>query len=796
MKDGLKYKNDLAKELATLDLTNQLQIINLTSQLSIKEMKASDSLSRVGAKTVVSVQVYDVTGNTADMSGFSVSVNQNGVLKTSTTPVSGLVVFPDFITGSASIVVSKTGFARASGIMNITSSGLQTKQQAVMVPVFPTAASTAKVSGVLTAQLDLTTGAKEPVKDGVVSLNFSTLSNIFDNPNSNLPSAYAGLIGLVYDGDLLQPVKTGADGKYSFNVPKTKLDIEYKLGVSTMQKKQKLLFGDYPNPLDSMRVDSMPTYFGYWPSSTSALNDFIGYHYNGSSGTTFPGLNLKIDAPAGANTPTAAANIDWVHNDSTLVTWSFTKFNYTNGGNEYTKITQAPKFVFSPNLSLVTVVTPTAAVVDITGGKLNSLYMTNGGLYLEYGRNTGWIIPRTFGNPQFKFFEQLSAEDVHGVVVGDTTYQTAKASTGAPVLKAGRVKIPITMTRKGVGYTSNPNFEITVRLNTAPSTDLSDSVYVLTQADLKGMTLSGGKITCDSLVLPTVFKTAAQVSFIGSPIISTAKYNSTWMTEVSYVAVTATASNTYKVDLLNGLKIADGGLGYPTAPSISIQNQAFKQGTTNGYTLQTIATAATTIDGQGRIISIADPVMLDNFVISYNWNGSAEVFAYDMSSSYPQYVTVPADVPGKTQAYARAMVNNDGSITDVVLWNEDYNNSWWDGFEYLYSNWWNSSYSGSYYYSGKGYLSTPKITVTPVGLTTVAKPAVLKALVNSAGRIYNILIVDPGKGYTFTNDPKALISPDDLVNLIKTNGASDFVYDIDLGSGYHGKAVNVFNYSY
>jgi len=93
MKEGLKYKNDLAKELATLELTNQLQLEGLRSQLSIKEMLAADSLNRIGAKTTVSVQVMDVTGTTANMSGFSVTVNQSGNATTLTTDANGLVVF-------------------------------------------------------------------------------------------------------------------------------------------------------------------------------------------------------------------------------------------------------------------------------------------------------------------------------------------------------------------------------------------------------------------------------------------------------------------------------------------------------------------------------------------------------------------------------------------------------------------------------------------------------------------------------------------------------------------------------
>jgi len=783
MKEGLKYKNDLAKELLDLQLTNQMQIMNLQSQISQREAIFSDSLDRIGGKVSLNVQVNDVTGMTTDYTGFNVTVNQSGTAVTLQTDANGLVVFPEFLQGSASVIVTKTGYVRTTGLMSIWGD-YENHQQTVFVPVFPTDAATAKIDGTLKAHLDLLKEDPDPVEGAIVSLNFNYVWDILNNPNSTISETY-GLDGVIFDGGFMQSVKTAADGKYEFKIPKTKNTITYYLTVSTLQKPQRLLYGDYPMMNDSIMLDTMNTWFGYYPSYSQPIYDekFTGFnfYYGGGSWTSFAGVNISIDAPAGGQMPTAAANIDWVHNDSTLVTWSFTKFNYTNGSNEFTKITQTPKFVFSPNLAQVTVVTPAVGVVDVTGGKLNSLYMTNGGLYKEYGRNTGWITPRTFANPQFKFFEQLSDEDVNGVVAGDTTYQTAIAAHAAPVLIQGKVKIPITMIRKGVGYTAKPNFEMKVWLNTPPQGYTGDSMYTFTQADVNLNLLTGGKITVDTLVLPSVFKAINQVANWTDPVISTAKYNSTWMTEGYYVAVTATASNTYKVDLLNGLKIADGGLGYTTAPTVRIQNQAIKQGTTNNYALQTIATAATTIDAEGRIISIANPVMLDNFVVNYSWNGSAYVFAYDMISSYPQFITVPVDVAGKVQAYARAIVDQNGTITAVLLHNED---KPWNNYEWY----WNTT--PSYYSSGKGYISIPNIKVTPVGKTSVEKTAVLRAVVNPEGKVNNIIIVDGGKGYDVMNN---LFDPDYLIQYIYTNGDSDAQYDIDMGSGYRGDIIDIWN---
>ena len=686
------------------------------------------------------------------------------------------MIFPEFLQGSASVIVTKTGFVRTTGLMSIWGD-YENNQQTVFVPVFPTDAATAKIDGTLMAHLDLLKEDPDVLEGAIVSLNFDYVWDILDNPNSTIDEDY-GLDGVIFDGGFMQSVVTGADGKYEFKIPKTKNPIYYILNVATIQKPQRLLFGDYPKMLDSIMVDTMNTWFGYYPSSSHPIydEDYARYRYDYGTWTSFAGVNISIDAPTGGQTPTAAADIDWVHNDSTLVTWSFTKFVYGNGANEFTKITQAPEFAFSPNLSYVTVVTPTVGVVDITGGKLNSLYMTNGGLYKEWGRNTGWITPRTFANPSFKFFEQLSDEDVNGVVAGDTTYQTAIAVNGAPVLNQGKVKIPFTMTRTGAGYTAKPNFEFKVYLHT-PATPgpTNDSLYTFTQADVNLNLLAGGKITVDTLVLPAVFKAADQVNSTVAPVISTSKYNSTWQTEDNYWTVTATASNTYKVDLLNGLKIKDGGLGYTTAPSVRIENYAFKQGTTNSWSKQVVATAATTIDAEGRIISIADPVMSDNLVI----RPSGTSFFYNMYSSYPEFISVPADVTGKVQAYARAFINMYGTITSVVLHNEDNGNYPWLSSGY-----------GSMHVSGKGYISAPMVKVTPVGKTSVDKNAVLKAAVNSAGRISGIIIVDGGKGYDVKN---YMFDPDNLIRWIYTNGDSDAQYDIDLGSGYRGDIIDVWN---
>lgn len=773
MKEAIKYKNDLEKELMALQLTNQLQLEGLRSQLSIKEMRSADSLQRVGTKVDVTIQVQDVTGNSANMSGFSITTNQGGVAKTLTTDANGFVVFPDCISGTASFVVSKTGYARASGILILgdTWSELNT-QQAVIVPVFPTDASTAKISGVLTAQLDLLTEAPEPVKGGILSINFKDVFEMIENPNSTLGTNIDnfGLAGLVYDGGFMQTVKTGADGKYQFLIPKTKQDITYKLSVSTIQKKQKLLFGDYPNKLDSMRVDSLPVYFGYQPDGDPHF-DYITYYYNYGSTQYFPGVNVTIEAPTGGQAPTAVADIDWAHNDSTVVTWSFTKFAFGDGSDEFTSITQAPVFDFDPVPSKIKVITPTAGAVNIVNGKLVSLYMTNGGTFKEYGRfwgSLGNIAPTQNTNTRFKFFEQLAIEE-------PATYKTAIADASV-VLDAGRVKVTFKMdddgvTRPGKGYTAVPN--VIFRLQTPNTAD-----SVLTNANLKINLLTGGGLSIDPIILDDWYTSTTGFSVVAEPDFGTFRRNGVLKGGNDYVTVLPTT--TFKVDLLNGFKIKDGGLGYTSAPKVRVENYAYKQGTSNVFARMTIAEATTTIDAQGRIIAVSDPVMTDNLVIDY-WNdGSRNRWDYDMVSTYPEFISVPALVTGLTQARARAMVNEFGTITGILLYNE------------TESQWLSSAY-GSSFISGKGYVNIPKVKVIPVGKTSVTKPAILQAVVNNAGRINNIIIVDGGKGYDVTNNVNAMSWPPDLEEKIKTNGSSDFVYDIYMGSGYHGPASGIFN---
>lgn len=783
MKDGLKYKNDLAKELATLELTNQLQMINLQSQLSIKATLVGDSLSRIGAKTNVNVQVQDVTGSTADMSGFSVTLNQNGTAKTLTTDANGLVVFPDYLTGSAAIVVSKTGFARASGIVNITNAyyDLITKQQAVLVPIFPTDAATAKISGTLQAQLDMTTADPEVVQNGIVSLNFSNVNNILANPNSTTTALQLyGLVGVVYDGGFMQTVKTGADGKYEFKIPKTKSNISYQLAVSTIQKEQKLLFGDYPYKLDSISVDTMKTWFGYYANTINPIYDtkYLTFNYNYGTQQQFAGVNIKIGAPAGGQTPSEPADISWAHNDSTVITWSFTKF--ANYYNEYTNITQAPVFVYTPyDKTKVTEITPTKGTANITNGKLVSLYMTDGGVYKEFGRKFAGsnIAPSQAQDPVFKFFEQLSDEDQVNWAT-KITYQTAIAKATLGLNASGKVTITFDLTtapaRKGGGYTAIPN--VSVKFSTPHTTDT-----IINQSSLKVNLLTGGSLSIDPIVLPKYTSTTGFVMTATTAVtISTSMYNGNWQLESSYTPLSASASLTYKVDLLNGFKITDGGLGYKNAPTVRVQNYATKQGTTGGWVLQTVAEATTTLDAQGRIISVSDPVMLDNFMIQYSssWNGTFWQYPFNNNN----IVTVPVDVTGTVQAYARAIVDQFGTITTVLLFNEDIANN----------NEWLTSAYGASYVSGKGYVTTPNVIVTPVGKTSVAIPAQLKAVVNPAGRIGNIIIVNGGKGYDVMNHPNAIIVPGNLKNSISTNGVSDIQYDINLGFGYRGNPISIF----
>jgi hypothetical protein len=538
MKEALKYKNDLEKEILALGLTNQLQLEGLRSQLSMKEYQTMDSLQKIGGKTAVSIQVYDITGNTTAMDGFSVTVNQNGQAKTLTTDANGFVVFPDFMYGSSSIVVFKTGFARASGIMAIGNSYMN-NQQAVLVPVFPTESSTAKISGTLKAQLDLTTEAPEIVQDGIISLNFNYLWDLMGNPNSSIDADY-GLVGLIYDGGFMQTVRTGADGKYEFKIPKTKYNIGYNFSVSTVQKKQKLLLGDYPVRLDTMKLDSVPVYFGYYPWASAVWDGDIGYSYNHGNFNEFTGLNINIEAPAGGQTPTAPATINWAHNDSTVVMWSFSKFAFGDGSSEFTHITQTPVFDFDQDLSKVEVVTPTAAALNIVNGKLISLYMTNGGTYKEYGRATGKIIPTQNTGTKFKFLEELSDDDAYNWSE-DTLYQTAYAEATV-ILHGGKVKVAFDMSndmtghRKGKGYTAVPN--VLFRLQTPVTGDSA-----LTQANLKVNLLTGGSLSIDTLVLSSNYTSLTGFGVVANPIFSTYKkdglmqnyYVNHWVTAIPHI---------------------------------------------------------------------------------------------------------------------------------------------------------------------------------------------------------------------------------------------------------------------
>lgn len=766
MKEAIKYKNDLEKELMALQLTNQLQLEGLRSQLSIKEMRAADSLERVGTKVTVSIQVQDVTGNTTDMSGFNVTTNQGGTAKTLITDTNGFVVFPDCISGTASFVVSKTGFVRASGILVLGDTWYDlSSQQAIIIPVFPTNTATAKISGVLNAQLDLLTEAPEAVKDGIVSLSFDDIWDMFNNPNSTMDDIDEfGLAGLTYDGGFMQTVRTGADGKYEFLIPKTKSTVEYDLIVSTIQRKQRLLYAGYPAETDSTKLDSLPVYFGY-QSNYYPLHDYVGSEYNYDNyGSAFAGVNIKIDAPTGGQVPTSPATISWVHNDSTVVTWSFTKFSFGDGSDEFTNITQTPIFSFSPNLSKVSVVTPAAGAINIVNGKAVSLYMTNGGQYKEFGRfwTDGIVSPSQATSPKFKFFEQLAIDN-------PSTYKTAIADASI-ILDGGRVKVTFKMdddgvTRPGKGYTAVPN--VRFRLRTPNTTD-----SVLTNANLKINLLAGGGLSIDPIVLDDWYTSTTGFLVVEEPVFGTYKRNGTIAGGNYYI--TATQTSTFKVDLLNGFKITDGGLGYANAPKVRVQNYARKQGTTGGYVMQTIAEAPTVLDGSGRIIAVGDPVMIDNFEIEPWWTGSHYIF--DNANT----VSLPVNVDGLAQAYARALVNEYGTITSVLLYNET------DGYQDFFSK------SYGYYYSGRGYVTIPNVKVYPVGKTSVAKPAQLRAVVNPEGRISDIIIVDGGKGYDVKNDLTATEYPDYLNSTITTNGSSDFIYNINMGSGYHGDPNDIF----
>jgi hypothetical protein len=236
-------------EFTEQDALNQL--VELDSLEAVR-----DSLAKVGGIVDFSVKLVNANGKNfvdvgsrssfeSELSGISVTVAQHGVTQTVVSDSSGVVGFADLRIGRMAVRVSADQLSDVDMVVEIGSpdgvnGNLQTgtasgdpgqdfsgvrRQAAISVPLFSSTSNTATISGVVTADTDLTNVDVEAVANATVIASIDTDDPVFQqiflnvqNITANSTFTRADVINAVYSDAAFTAV-TDANGAYSLQVP-------------------------------------------------------------------------------------------------------------------------------------------------------------------------------------------------------------------------------------------------------------------------------------------------------------------------------------------------------------------------------------------------------------------------------------------------------------------------------------------------------------------------------------------------------------------------------------------------
>ena len=292
----------LEKEKEKQKLDAELALEREKNRHAIALEEKRDQLARRGGIIAYSVLVFPAenasfnAGRTqAALDGFAVTVSQNGMSTTTTTNASGVASFGDLRAGRAVVSVTKSGYTSAGVEVDLTpASSLNpgndnskiTRSAGTRIPLFATSgASTARITGIIEGEIDLTNDDREPLSGVTVTAKIDvsgqTFTKRYIRPKllSSATSTTAGastadsnaysagrIITITYD-DAIQATTTGTTGQYTLEVPSSAdglpivIDVSdrvgnqtfYTHGTNTVQT-ERTVWGyntDAPTPIDN-----------------------------------------------------------------------------------------------------------------------------------------------------------------------------------------------------------------------------------------------------------------------------------------------------------------------------------------------------------------------------------------------------------------------------------------------------------------------------------------------------------------------------------------------------------------
>jgi hypothetical protein len=186
---------------------------------------------REAQKVGLTLMIRDIGNSSADLSGFFVSSLQCGEEITGTSSVSGIVDLK-MIKGDAVLTIKKDGFVTATAVVTagFPDTGADRTNTVVIIPVF----SEAHVVGHIKGFVHVKNSATDipPLENALVSVELGVdelISLAF--PGLNSETGRYKPFALSYSANILQPVRTDADGRFELVVPATETDLKYILKV-------------------------------------------------------------------------------------------------------------------------------------------------------------------------------------------------------------------------------------------------------------------------------------------------------------------------------------------------------------------------------------------------------------------------------------------------------------------------------------------------------------------------------------------------------------------------------------
>ena len=296
-------KLDAEKAIAELGFANNLAVQALLGKIQ----RVQDSIDYMQNNQVdVTILVKDVTDPDADMTGFTVMSSQFYGDVSKTTNKEGLATVR-IMGGEALILISKPGYSRT--LAYVVPNGVN----AYAVPIFPSTKDGSKVTGTLYGPTDLTQREMIPVPGVALEISLSNvLATFFNTPGYN--NVLLQPSHMIYE-DKLNIAVTDADGKFSFDVPKTKNAVSYTVSLSGAQQVSVKGYSATP-PNGTDEIDLVTT--KAWTSFLTGTNmtEFGKYQ---NSVYRFAALNISIDAPeAGESVEVERGRITVTHTDRNI----------------------------------------------------------------------------------------------------------------------------------------------------------------------------------------------------------------------------------------------------------------------------------------------------------------------------------------------------------------------------------------------------------------------------------------------------------------------------------------------